>query len=104
MSRDLPGTLHDEESDGVRRTLDGEGNVVWWQYLEPETFRLTVDGEEFEVVRINDRSYDYSWLSGPNAGYGFRSTANAPGVDFDHEEAIRNFLAGIDPETGYLED
>jgi hypothetical protein len=68
--------------------------------------RIEVDGEVFAVVARGDRpgQYDYAWTSGPNAGYGF-SSASSDGrlsTTADHEEAIRNFLSQVDPETGYI--
>ncbi len=83
---------------------------------------LTVDGEIFVVsARQGDaRTYDYDWASGPNAGYGFSSTTHAafpsvsdrantpsgfpPATLDEHRAAIRDFLAQIDPDTGYLGD
>jgi hypothetical protein len=41
----------------------------------------------------------------PNPGYGF-SSASSDGSAMsmgDFEEAIRGFLAQVDPETGYIE-
>jgi hypothetical protein len=66
---------------------------------------VVVEGEQFvlrERVR-NGRShvYDYDWLTGPNPGYGFSSSGPEQSMD-DHEAAIRDFLQGIDPDTGYL--
>ncbi len=65
---------------------------------------FTVDGETFAVRRRDDDgSTHYDWISGPNDGYGF-STFGGPGP-ISHERhvaAIRDFLAGIDPATGYL--
>ncbi|RKN59235.1 hypothetical protein D7193_10515 [Micromonospora costi] len=66
---------------------------------------LTVDGQEFRVrTRAGaPGTYDFDWLSGPH-DYGFgisrsdRSTMSRP----EMEEAIRDFLAQIDPATGYL--
>lgn len=69
-----------------------------------EFTRLVVDGETFAVsIRDEDGSTDYDWLSGPNEGYGF-STSQGGRVPTreEHIAAIRGFLAGINPETGYL--
>lgn len=68
---------------------------------------MTVDGQDF---RIRERAeepgvYDFDWLSGPQ-DYGFGlsgydgSAMNLP----EMEAAIREFLAQIDPATGYLAD
>ena len=49
--------------------------------------------------------YDVAWVSGPNAGYGFSlsSSDDRPMTQTQLEEAIRNFLGQVDPETGYVE-
>jgi hypothetical protein len=69
--------------------------------------RVSVDGEEFEITASPDRpgQYHYDWISGPKAGYGFSSASSDGRVSTmdDHEEAIRNFLGQVDPETGYIE-
>ena len=69
--------------------------------------RMTVDGELFEVVANPERpgQYHFAWLSGPNKDYGF-STARADGSatsERELEASIRNFLAQVDPDTGYIE-
>ncbi len=49
--------------------------------------------------------YHYTWVSGPNPGYGF-SEATSDGralSNADFEASIRNFLAQVDPGTGYIE-
>ena len=71
------------------------------------TERIEVDGQLFEVSARADRpgQYDFAWLSGPNPDYGF-SSASSDGSAMtagDFEDAIRNFLAQIDPATGYIE-
>ena len=69
--------------------------------------RVTVDGEVFDVTTQPDHPghYHYAWISGPNPGYGFSSASSdgRPSSMVDHEEAIRNFLSHVDPETGYIE-
>ena len=70
--------------------------------------QVTVDGEVFEVRKRSGRpgQYDLDWVSGPNPSYGF-STASSDGSPISPaqlEEQIRDFLAEIDPETGYLAD
>ena len=68
--------------------------------------RLEIDGEVFEVVVRPGHPgvYDYNWTSGPNPQYGFTSARSDRRTIAEHEEAIRGFLAEIDPETGYLAD
>ncbi len=65
-----------------------------------------VDGERFSV---RDRAgagdlveYDYNWLTGPNEGYGFGVSGPDHPSEAGHETRIREFLAAVDPETGYL--
>jgi hypothetical protein len=67
---------------------------------------VVVGGETFGVRRRDsDGSHHYDWISGPNNGYGFSvSGGGAPVGEEWHTRAIRDFLAGIDPATGYLAD
>ena len=68
-----------------------------------ESVRVVVDGESFDVVR-EGRSIHHTWVSGPNAGYGF-SVGASGAMELTDEEVraeIRAFLSGIDPRTGYL--
>ena len=76
-----------------------------------EPVRLTVEGEEFEVRRnpTNPMQHDFVWLSGPNPGYGFSSTLglalgpSRAAVEPHLLSSIREFLAAVDPVTGYIE-
>lgn len=74
--------------------------------LEPPT-RVEVDGEVFDVAAERNRpsQYHYTWISGPNSGYGFSSgTSDGRAMSSaDIEASIRNFLAQVDPRTGYIE-
>lgn len=82
---------------------------------------LAVDGETFRVEVRPDGGCRYSWISGPNPGYGFGSSAvrvawktesGLPPAPLPvplppiahHRRSIRGFLAEIDPDTGYLAD
>ena len=65
---------------------------------------LAVDGEVFEVFRGRSGGTDYGWVSGPNTGYGFGSSAGPDLPEAFHRESIRNFLGMIDPATGYIAD
>ena len=68
-----------------------------------ELGNVTVDGETFAVRRSDDGSNHYDWISGPNDGYGFSEFSSPePRSQERHIASIRDFLAGIDPETGYL--
>jgi hypothetical protein len=67
--------------------------------------KITVDGELFEVVEGQPGEYSFTWLTGPNPGYGFHS-ASSDGSAMDSaafEGAIRGFLSQVDPETGFIE-
>jgi hypothetical protein len=71
------------------------------------TFTLDVDGEQFSVRVAERPGYSdtgYTWLSGPNKGYGFGTSGPSnPSLD-DHRANIRGFLAMVDPATGYIEE
>ncbi|WP_229070980.1 hypothetical protein [Actinoplanes sp. DH11] len=68
--------------------------------------RVEVDGEVFEVVAGEDDNpgaYHYNWISGRDPDYGFTSAFSdrrTPTMR-EHEDAIRDFLSKVDPETGY---
>lgn len=85
---DEPAVLSDEPDDQPSITLE-------------------VDGEVFSLrPGRQPRSHVYAWLSGPNDGYGFSSrdsSGSAPSLE-EHRESIRDFLAMVDPQTGYIED
>jgi hypothetical protein len=69
------------------------------------TITLEVDGEVFSVTQERPNDYGYTWLSGPNEGYGFG--VSGPPEDWsleEHREQIRGFLSMVDPQTGYIED
>lgn len=75
---------------------------------EAQSFTVEVDREIFRVRRHagESASYSYEWLTGAHRGYGFTSSLSM-GHDQTpegHLIAIRNFLAAIDPETGYVGD
>ena len=66
---------------------------------------LTVDGEAFRVRRRADEpgTYDFDWLSGPQEyGFGVSSAADQAMSVPEMAQAIQEFLADIDPATGYL--
>ncbi len=68
---------------------------------------MTVDGQEFRIRTRADEpgTYDFDWLSGPH-DYGFTLSGGAGWAMSvpEMEEAIRDFLAEIDPATGYLRE
>jgi hypothetical protein len=65
---------------------------------------IQVDGETFTVRAGELGGTDYTWLSGPNPGYGF-SMSPTPDLSLDeHRQIIHDFLAMVDPATGFIED
>jgi hypothetical protein len=68
----------------------------------PVLLTLDVDGERFAIRRAGDGGTAYDWLSGPNKGYGFGSSATPNRSAEEHRESIRTFLVMIDPRTGYI--
>lgn len=68
---------------------------------------LTVDDEAFEITTSPELpgTYHYAWTTGPNPDYGFTSSRSdgQPSGTEEHETAIRNFLAQVDPTTGYID-
>ncbi len=44
----------------------------------------------------------YTWLNGPNPGYGFSVSPTADDNE-EHQANIRSFLSMIDPRTGYID-
>jgi hypothetical protein len=65
---------------------------------------LGVDGELFALSPNEFGGTDYAWLSGPNPGYGFGVSPTRNLSLDEHMENIRDFLAHVDPATGYIED
>ncbi|GAA2513128.1 hypothetical protein [Pilimelia columellifera] len=74
----------------------------------PDCFRLTVDGDVFDVAYdpTQPGAYHYTRVTGPAPGYGFTSRRSDHGrnTTAEHVEAIRSFLDVLDPVTGYMED
>jgi hypothetical protein len=106
------GGGHKPGGDGERAALmprlyrDPEGQP------DPDritTFTLEVEDEQFAVRLEVDPATGYAdtgyrWLSGPNKGYGF-GIGGPPNPSLEeHRQRIREFLAMVDPTTGYIED
>lgn len=79
--------------------------------------RLTVDGEVFGVRSNDTGGHHFDWVSGPNPGYGLSTggpmvlmpVGEDAVVRAEEDETlftrqIREFLAQIDPVTGYIGD
>jgi len=86
------------EQTVTKRTPEGGG-------MESGTWRLVVDGECFDVVERTPGVYDLTWLTGPNADYGFTAAASdgKPMGRVQLEEHARVFLRQVDPQTGHVE-
>ncbi|MDP9821369.1 hypothetical protein [Nocardioides massiliensis] len=67
-------------------------------------FTLEVDGQVFALRPDARGGMGYDWLTGPNAGYGFGLSPAAGLTTEQHVGHIRDFLAEVDPATGYLAD
>lgn len=67
---------------------------------------FVVDGETFIVTERERSQYQFDWVSGPNPDYGFITSIYPHGEMTDEQvvASIHDFLAEIDPETGYLAD
>ena len=90
---------HDGGAD--RRAIGG-----WFAYAprsgEPSGFPVEVDGEVFLVSRSESRGTHLNWITGPNLQYGFSTSLTFGPNDAPRlAGAIRDFLAGINPGTGY---
>ncbi len=68
--------------------------------------RIDCDGEVFEVSSGPQGTTHDTWISGPHDGYGFSSSSSSgrSPTPAEHVESIRDFLALIDRDTGYIED
>ena len=68
--------------------------------------KFTVDGETFLVTKETRGEYRFDWTSGPNSDYWFMTSMYPHGEMTDELiiASIHDFLAEIDPETGYLAD
>lgn len=82
---------------------------MWWTdwVSTPKSeWSVSVAGERFRVELRPRRGhlfeYDYTWLTGPNDGYGFGESGPVERGEPEHRERIRWFLGEIDPSTGYL--
>ena len=113
MSKGYFDKLNDR-LDSLLGRVECMGYDEGWVYVplsaspEAHTYTVlgdfTVDGETFRVRRRDDDgSNHYDWISGPNDGYGFSiSGGRDPRSREQHVVAIRDFLAAVDPATGYL--
>jgi hypothetical protein len=73
----------------------------------PHYYEASIDGEMWTVRQgAKPGLYFFEWVSGPNKKYGFTSqSSDGRAMSTDSmNQAIREFLAEIDPETGYLRD
>ena len=90
------GDLDPEAVPGVAPETEIESDVL--------PFTLVVDGEVFAIGPDKRGGTDYTWLSGPNPGYGFGLSPTRDLSLDEHRENVREFLADIDPTTGHLKE
>jgi hypothetical protein len=64
---------------------------------------LACDGAIFALRPDTFGGTHYTWLNGPNPGYGFSVSPTVDDFE-EHQRNIRSFLSMIDPRTGYLEE
>ncbi|MCQ8188916.1 hypothetical protein [Streptomyces rugosispiralis] len=68
---------------------------------------LKVDGERFDVAERPDEpgTYDFTWLTGPDPGYGFTTRVHGAGSLSERElrDSARDFLGQVNPATGHIE-
>jgi hypothetical protein len=87
---------HSDAVPGLRPEPEGAADAT--------SRTLEVDGELFALRPNEFGGTDYTWLSGPNPGYGF-GVSPTPNLSLhEHMENIRDFLDIVDPTTGYIED
>jgi hypothetical protein len=72
----------------------------------PTKYETWVDGQHFVVRsrREDPSTYDFDWVNHPS-GYGFTTGVHPTSARLTRDEMerdIRDFLADIDPETGFL--
>jgi hypothetical protein len=93
---DGDGEADPDAAPAVLPPTGGEADVT--------SLTLEVDGEMFAIRPGEFGGTNYTWLSGPNPGYGF-SQSPTPDLSVDeHRTSIRTFLSMVDPATGYIED
>jgi hypothetical protein len=101
VTGDPSGKADEDQTEAGEQTMNDPADY-------PMTHDTWIDGQHFMVrARKEDPSvYDFDWVNHP-VGYGFMSachpsTARLTRAEMDH--FIREFLADIDPETGFLND
>ena len=96
----MPSSYRDDDRPAPPRPVPAA-----WRAEATRT--VVVDGERF-LVRPRPAApgtYDFEWTTGPNEGYGFALSGGWDSVRTaaEIEQDVREFLGGINPETGYLD-
>lgn len=87
----------------------GSGPIAgdWTQPYDPP-YETVVNGETWLVRQRTTEpgTYDFDWVSGPNENYGFTlaSSDGSASTATEIDDAIRQFLTDVDPETGYISE
>ncbi|MDP9182631.1 MAG: hypothetical protein M3P04_07645 [Actinomycetota bacterium] len=63
--------------------------------------QLQCDGEIFDARADEFGGTHYTWVTGPNPGYGFSVSPTSDDIE-QHRTNIRSFLSMIDPRTGHV--
>jgi hypothetical protein len=90
----------DKGEGSDRAALPG---IAHAEYTAPAA-QLECNGEIFELRPDKFGGTHYTWLGGPNPGYGFSVSPAADDIEEHHQTNIRSFLLMIDPSTGYVEE
>ncbi len=96
MKAVYPGDGDPDATPGVSRQTRSEPDDT--------SVSVEVDGESFLLRDDGQGGTDYTWLSGPNSGYGFAEGPHQNMSMNEHRQNIRWFLAEIDFTTGYLRE
>jgi hypothetical protein len=91
------------EQTGEHRSVDAVPGIAPPEPTYGPVIAIEVDGEAFEFRPDGRGGTHYTWLSGPNVGYGFTIGPTEGRSLDDHVGFIRSFLDQIDSATGFIE-
>jgi hypothetical protein len=101
----------DDQDCHVKAIYSGDGDPEAVPGVQPKregetdapSLTLEVDGEVFALRQDQQGGTDYTWVSGPNPGYGFSLSPTRDMSLDEHRANIRDFLAMVDSTTGFIE-
>jgi hypothetical protein len=102
----MRGTTHGGDAEQPSTAQPGVGSdpAPGGDQERSPSFTLEVGRELFAVRPDAFGGTDYTWVNGPNEGYGFGESPTPDRSLEEHRESIRAFLTQVDPATGYLKD